>query len=66
MRFVNSLKSIDGVSIYPIITLILFMVIFVLAVILIFSKSKETINEIKNLPLDGNENESQNLNNNKN
>lgn len=62
MRFINSLKSIEGVSIYPIFTLILFMVIFILAVILIFSKSKKTINEIKQLPLEDSQNDS--LNNN--
>lgn len=63
MRFVNSLKSIEGVSIYPIFTLILFMVIFILAVILIFSKSKKTINEIKQLPLEDSQINSQNNNN---
>lgn len=52
MRFINSLKSIDNVSIYPIITMVIFLTVFVLATILIFSKSKETINKIKNLPLE--------------
>lgn len=52
MRFVNSLRSIDDVSIYPIITLIIFMTVFILATILIFSKSKKTIDEIKNYPLE--------------
>ncbi|MCK9481979.1 MAG: cbb3-type cytochrome c oxidase subunit 3 [Bacteroidia bacterium] len=63
MRFINSLRSIEGVSIYPIITLILFMTIFILAVILIFSKSKKTINEIKRIPLDDNQDESLNIHN---
>lgn len=52
MRFVNSLRSIDDVSIYPIITLIIFMTVFILATILIFSRSKQTIDEIKNYPLE--------------
>lgn len=52
MKFINSLRNIEDVSIYPIITLIIFVTIFILAVILVFSKSKKTIDEIKNLPLE--------------
>ena len=52
MKFINYLKSIEGVSIYPIITLLIFVTIFVLAIILVMSKSNKTINEIKNLPLE--------------
>ncbi len=52
MKFINYLKSIDGVSIYPLITLCLFVLIFILAAILVMSKSKAAIDEIKQLPLD--------------
>ncbi len=52
MKFINYLKSIDDVSIYPMITLVLFVFIFVMATILVFSKDKKSINEIKNLPLE--------------
>lgn len=52
MRFINSLRGIEDVSIYPIITLIIFLTVFILATILIFSKSKDTIDEIKNYPLE--------------
>lgn len=52
MKFINYLKSIEGVSIYPIFTLIIFVSVFVLAVILVMSKDKKTIDEIKNLPLE--------------
>ncbi|HRN72704.1 MAG TPA: CcoQ/FixQ family Cbb3-type cytochrome c oxidase assembly chaperone [Ginsengibacter sp.] len=52
MKFINYLKDIHNVQIYPMITLILFVTIFILATILVFSKSKKTINEIKRLPLD--------------
>lgn len=52
MKFINSLKNIEGVSIYPIITLVIFVTIFLLAVVLVMSKSKKTIDEIKNLPLE--------------
>lgn len=52
MKFINSLRSIDSVSIYPIITLVLFVGIFILASVLVFSKSRKTIDKIKNLPLE--------------
>ena len=52
MKFINYLKSIEGVSIYPIITLLIFVTIFVLAIILVMAKDNKTINEIKNLPLE--------------
>lgn len=52
MKFINYLKTINDVSIYPLITLLLFVFIFVLATVLIFSKSKKTIDQIKNLPLE--------------
>lgn len=51
MKFINYLKSIEGVSIYPLITLLLFVLIFVLATILVFSKDKSTIQHIKEIPL---------------
>lgn len=52
MKFINYLKDIHNVQVYPMFTLVLFITIFILATILIFSKSKDTINEIKRLPLD--------------
>lgn len=52
MKFINYLKSIDGVSIYPLLTLLIFVSIFVLAIVLVYSKSKKTIDEIKQLPLE--------------
>jgi len=52
MKFINYLKSIEGVSIYPLFTLIVFVSIFILAIILVIAKDKKTIDEIKNLPLE--------------
>ncbi len=52
MKFINYLKSIEGVQIYPLITLLLFVTIFVLATILVFAKDKKTIDKIKHIPLD--------------
>ena len=52
MKFINYLKEISNVQIYPIITLVLFVTIFILATFLVFSKSKKTISEIEHLPLE--------------
>lgn len=52
MKFKNYLTQIDDVSIYPLITLVLFVGIFILATILIFAKDKKTIEHIKNIPLE--------------
>jgi len=52
MKFINYLESISGIGIYPLISLLLFVSIFVIAVILTFSTDKETIQEQSNIPLD--------------
>jgi cytochrome c oxidase cbb3-type subunit 4 len=52
MKFINYLKTIDDVSIYPMITLILFVFIFILATILVFAKDKKSIHQLKNMPLE--------------
>jgi len=51
VKFINYLTDIKDVDIYPLITLLLFFFIFILAIVMVFSRSKETINEIKNIPL---------------
>jgi len=52
LKFVkHELETIDGVSIYPIISMGIFITAFVLFTIWAFTYSKETINEISNLPL---------------
>lgn len=52
MKFIHYLTKVENVQVYPMITLFLFVTIFVLAIVLVFSKSKKTIEEIKNLPLE--------------
>ncbi|MDX1700357.1 MAG: cbb3-type cytochrome c oxidase subunit 3 [Melioribacteraceae bacterium] len=52
MKFSNYLSSIENVSIYPIITLILFFAVFVGAVIWIFTRNKEYITELENIPFE--------------
>ena len=52
MKFSHYLSSIDGVSIYPVITLVLFLSVFVGAVIWILTRDKEYISELENIPLE--------------
>lgn len=54
MKFSNYLSSIENVSIYPIISLIIFFTVFVGAVIWIYTRDKNYISELENIPLDNN------------
>lgn len=51
MKFSNYLKAIDEVSIYPMISLILFVTVFVGVVIYMFKMDKKQIDERANIPL---------------
>ncbi len=50
--FSNLLSSIEDVSVYPVITLILFTFAFVLVVIRLVFMDKRTVEEMKNIPLE--------------
>jgi len=53
LKFVKqNLENIDGVSIYPIISLLIFFLFFVALFIWVFTAKKEHINEVSNIPLD--------------
>ncbi len=65
MKFSNYLGSIENVSIYPIITIILFMLVFFGAVLWIVTRDKEYVSEMENVPLD-NKNDFLNNSENKN
>ncbi len=62
MKFSNYLSSIENVGIYPVITLIIFFAVFVGALIWIYTRDKDYISELENIPLD-NENFSNNKEN---
>lgn len=49
------LQSIDGVSVYPIISLIVFVVFFVALLIWVFKVDENYIREMENLPLEKDE-----------
>jgi Ca2+/Na+ antiporter len=52
MKFSNYLSSIENVAIYPIITLVLFLSVFIGVVIWTASRDKEYISELENIPLE--------------
>jgi len=54
MKFSHYLEKITGVSIYPMISLLLFVAFFVAVTIIVFKTSKETISKMESLPLDNN------------
>ncbi len=48
----EALLSLPGVEIFPIISLIIFVIIFTVVVIWTFSLDKEVISEMESIPLD--------------
>ena len=52
MKFINYLKSINGVSIYPLVSLIGFFVFFILLLIYVAKSDKSTLDKIKNIPFE--------------
>ncbi|SDE02390.1 CcoQ/FixQ family Cbb3-type cytochrome c oxidase assembly chaperone [Niabella drilacis] len=52
MKFINYLEKISGVSIYPVISLVLFSALFIAVFIYAMKTSKESISEMENLPFD--------------
>lgn len=51
MKFINYLKSIDGVSVYPMASLLLFTLFFGVVVFWVFKANKSYLNHAKNIPL---------------
>lgn len=56
MKFINYLESITGVEIYPLISLIIFFLFFVIVGVYLLKSGKDHFNEVSNIPLDKNEN----------
>lgn len=48
----NTLEKIDGIEIYPIISLLIFFTFFVLVAYLVIKTDKNEIDEMSKLPLD--------------
>ncbi len=61
LRFIkHNFDSIDGVAIYPIISMLLFILVFVVMLVIVMRFKKKYIEEISQLPL---EDDDINLNN---
>ena len=57
LKFIkHNLEGIDGVEIYPIISLLLFFIVFVTMIVFVFKLPKGRIDEISQLPLDNDNN----------
>jgi len=57
LKFVKgSLESIDGVSIYPIISLLIFFIFFTALFWWVFTAKKEHIKKLSNMPLEDGQN----------
>ena len=52
---INTLEQIGGVEIYPIISLVIFFTLFSAVAYLVLTSKKEYIDEMKNMPLDEND-----------
>ncbi len=52
MKFINYLESIAGVGIFPLVSLGIFFIFFVVLTIWTFKANKEHLTEMKNLPFD--------------
>jgi cbb3-type cytochrome oxidase subunit 3 len=51
MKFINYLESISGVSVYPMISMFLFLTVFAFVLYRTISESKKSIDEQSHLPL---------------
>ncbi len=52
MKFINYLESIAGVSIYPLVSLLLFFVFFSAVAFYVIKADKQYIERAKNIPLE--------------
>jgi len=57
LKFIKGhMASIDGIEIFPLITLVLFTTMFALVLVWVFSLKKAEIDEVSSIPLQGNDN----------
>ncbi|HQW45465.1 MAG TPA: CcoQ/FixQ family Cbb3-type cytochrome c oxidase assembly chaperone [Chitinophagaceae bacterium] len=52
MKFINYLKTIDGVGVFPLASLLIFFVFFVALLFFVIKADKKTLDKIKNIPFD--------------
>ena len=57
LRFIkHNVDSIDGVAIFPIVSLLTFFAIFIVMVVIVWKMKKKHINTMSNLPLESDDN----------
>ena len=52
MKFSNYLTQIEGVSMYPVISLILFVAFFTIVTLWVYRTPEQTLKQVEKLPLD--------------
>jgi cytochrome c oxidase cbb3-type subunit 3 len=57
MKFINYLEHITGVSVFPLTSLLLFVVFFILVTVWVMSTDNAFIDHMKNIPLESDVNE---------
>ncbi|PVW15824.1 CcoQ/FixQ family Cbb3-type cytochrome c oxidase assembly chaperone [Marixanthomonas spongiae] len=63
LKFIKgNLESIDGVAVYPIISLLIFFIFFAALFWWVFTAKKDHIKEVSNIPLELSENETNDKN----
>ncbi|TVR88020.1 MAG: CcoQ/FixQ family Cbb3-type cytochrome c oxidase assembly chaperone [Saprospirales bacterium] len=58
MKFINYLESITGIGIFPMTSLLIFFLFFTGVILYSMSIRKSTIEELKQIPLDNDQNDS--------
>jgi cytochrome c oxidase cbb3-type subunit IV len=53
LKFIKHHMSVEGIEIFPLISFLLFFAFFVIVLIYVFRKDKQHIQEMSNLPLEG-------------
>jgi cytochrome c oxidase cbb3-type subunit 4 len=53
LKFIKHHMSIEGIEIFPLISFLLFFSFFIIVLIYVFRKDKKQIEELSNLPLEG-------------
>ena len=57
LRFIkHSLTTIDGVSIFPLISLLIFVLFFIVIAVMVWKMKKEEVTELENIPFENKEN----------
>lgn len=62
LKFIkHHMETIDGIELYPVVSLLVFVLFFTIMLFLVFRTKREHIEEMRQMPLDINPNEDQTL-----